>query len=83
MPKKEDFDLDEEVKRLSRKTNINMKKSGNSYENRLKNLDKEIDDILDKKMKMFDENKELPSKYHKIDSKDDTINRYREKLRKM
>ena len=37
---KEEFDFDEEVKRLSRKTNINMRKSEYSFENQIRKLDK-------------------------------------------
>ena len=83
MPKKDEIDMDEEIRRLSRRTNINMRKSENSYDNRIKKLDKEIDKVLNQKIKEFDENKQMTEDYLKIDYKDDTINRYREKLRKM
>ena len=59
-----------------------MRKSENSYDNRIKKLDKEIDNILNQKIKNFENNKQLTEDYLKIDYKDDTINRYREKLRK-
>lgn len=83
MPKKDEIDMEEEIRRLSRRTNINMRKSENSYDNRIKKLDKEIDNILNQKIKNFEDNKQLTEDYLKIDYKDDTINRYREKLRKM
>ncbi|MBP3791879.1 MAG: hypothetical protein ILA26_07605 [Methanobrevibacter sp.] len=83
MPKKDEIDMEEEIRRLSRRTNINMRKSENSYDNRIKKLDKEIDNILNQKIKNFENNKQLTEDYLKIDYKDDTINRYREKLRKM
>ena len=83
MPKKDELDMDEEIKRLSRRTDINMRKSQNSFDNRIKKLDKEIDKALNQKIKEFDENKQLTEDYLKIDYKNDTINRYREKLRKM
>ena len=83
MPKKDEIDMEEEIRRLSRRTTINMRKSENSYDNRIKKLDKEIDNILNQKIKNFENNKQLTEDYLKIDYKDDTINRYREKLRKM
>ena len=83
MPKKDEIDMEEEIRRLSRRTNIHMRKSENSYDNRIKKLDKEIDNILNQKIKNFENNKQLTEDYLKIDYKDDTINRYREKLRKM
>lgn len=83
MPKKDEIDMDEEIKRLSRKTDINMRKLENSFDSRIKKLDKEIDKALNQKIKEFDENKQLTEDYLKIDYKNDTINRYREKLRKM
>ena len=83
MPKKDEIDMDEEIRRLSRRTNVNMRKSQNSFDNQIKKLDKEIDKVLNQKIKEFDENKQMTEDYLKIDYKDDTINRYREKLRKM
>lgn len=83
MSKKDEIDMDEEIRRLSRRTNINLRKSQNSFDSRMKKLDKEIDKVLNRKIKEFDENKQLTEDYLKIDYKDDTINRYREKLRKM
>lgn len=83
MPKKDEIDMDEEIKRLSRRTDINMRKLENSFDNRIKKLDKEIDKALNQKIKEFDENKQLTEDYLKIEYKNDTINRYREKLRKM
>ena len=83
MPKKDEIDMDEEIRRLSRRTNVNMRKSQNSFDNQIKKLDKEIDKVLNQKIKEFDENKQMTEDYLKIEYKDDTINRYREKLRKM
>lgn len=83
MAKKDEFDIEKEVERLSRKSDINIKKSAHSFENRLLQLDKDIDRVLNEKILNFDTNKELLQDYIKIDYKNDTINRYREKLRKM
>ncbi|AMD18134.1 hypothetical protein TL18_08975 [Methanobrevibacter sp. YE315] len=80
---KEKVDIDKEVEKLSRKTNINMRKSENSFENRIKKLDKEINNLADRKIKEFDDNKKLTSEYLSIDYKQDTIDRYREKLKKI
>lgn len=80
---KKDFDVDKEIERLARKSNINIKKSENSFENQLKKLEKDIDNLSKQKIKDFDKNKELTSKYLSIDYKQDTIDRYREKLKKI
>ena len=80
---KKEFDLDEEVERLARKTNVNLRKTEYSFDNRIKKLDDDIDKIFNKKIKDFDENKELASQYLSIDYKQDTIDRYREKLKKI
>jgi phage host-nuclease inhibitor protein Gam len=83
MAKKEEFDLDAEVERLARKSNIQMKKTEYSYSNQLKKLDKEIDKAINDKIKLFDENKKSTQDYKEIEFKHDTINRYREKLKKI
>ncbi len=80
---KEEFDLDKEIEKIARKSNINMRKSEYSFENQIKRLDKDIDKIVNEKVKVFDENKELASDYLSIDYKQDTIDRYREKLKKI
>jgi hypothetical protein len=83
MSKKDEIDLDKEIERLARKSNINMRRSENSFDNRLKRLDKEMDKLLNQKIKDFDDNKKVTEDYLHIDYKNDTINRYREKLKKM
>ncbi len=83
MAKKDEFDLDAEVERLARKSNIQMKKTEYSYANQLKKLDKEIDKAINDKIKLFDENKKSTQDYKEIEFKHDTINRYREKLKKI
>ncbi|MDO5815347.1 MAG: hypothetical protein Q4Q18_06895 [Methanobrevibacter sp.] len=80
---KKEVDIDKEVERLARKSNVNMKKSEYSFSKRIERLDKEMDKILNDKIKSFDENKEISQDYLSIDYKNDTINRYREKLKKM
>ena len=80
---KKEFDLDKEIEKIARKSNINMRKSEYSFENQIKRLDKDIDKIVNEKVKVFDENKELTSDYLSIDYKQDTIDRYREKLKKI
>ncbi|WP_407454549.1 hypothetical protein [Methanobrevibacter sp.] len=77
---KEELDIDKEIEKLSRKTNINMRKSENSFENMLKRLDEDIDKVMNKKIKEFDDSKKLSSKYLNIDYTQDSIKRYREKL---
>ncbi len=83
MSKKEKVDLDKEIERLSRKSNIDMKKFEDSFETRMKKLDDDINKVVKNKMKTFDSNKKLTSDYLNIDYKDATIERYREKLKKI
>lgn len=80
---KEELDIDKEIEKISRKSNINLRNSEYSFENRIKRLDKDIDKVINDKLKSFDENKELTSDYLSIDYKQDTIDRYREKLKKI
>jgi mRNA-degrading endonuclease RelE of RelBE toxin-antitoxin system len=60
-----------------------MKKTEFSYASQLKKLDKEIDKAINDKIKLFDENKQSTKDYKDIEFKHDTINRYREKLKKI
>ena len=83
MSKKEEIDFDKELEKIARKTNINVRKSEYAFENQLKRLDKDIDKVIDDKIKDFDKNKQLTSDYLSIDYKQDTIDRYREKLKKI
>lgn len=78
-----EFDIDKEIEKISRKTNLDMRKSEYSFENRLKRLDKDIDEVVDIKIKAFDDSKKLTSDYLNIDYKQDTIDRYKEKLNKL
>lgn len=77
------MDIDKEIEKLARKSNINMRKSEYAFENQLKKLDTEIDNLVKGKIKEFDRNKKLTSEYLEIDYKQDTIDRYREKLKKI
>ncbi|MEE1335378.1 hypothetical protein [Methanobrevibacter sp.] len=80
---KKELDIEEEVQRISRKTNVNIKKNEYSYSKQLERLDKEIDRAINDKIKLFDEDKEMIEKYKSIEFKHDTIDRYREKLKKI
>ena len=80
---KEEIDFDKELEKIARKSNINMRNTEYAFENQIKKLDKDIDRIANQKIKDFDENKELASQYLSIDYKQDTIDRYREKLKKI
>ena len=83
MSKKEEFDVDKELEKISRKSNLDIRKSEYSFENQIRKLDKEIDKIMDSKIKEFDDNKKLTSDYLSIDYSESTINRYKEKLKKI
>lgn len=81
---KKEVDIEEEIQRLSRKTNINIKKAEYSYSKQLERLDKEMDKALNDKIKLFDEDKQLAKKHMTVEyNKHDTIDRYREKLKKI
>ena len=84
MAKKENFDIDEEIQRISRKTNFNIKKTEYSFSKQLERLDKEVDKAVNDKIKIFDEDKLMTEKYLSVEyNKHDTIDRYREKLKKI
>ena len=78
-----EFDLDKEIEKISRKSNINIRKSEYSFENQIKKLDKDIDNIINEKIKEFDNNNKLREDYLTIDYHESTIDRYREKLKKI
>ena len=80
---KNEKDIEEEVRRVARKSNFNMRKSEYSFNKRLSNLDGEIDHFVNGKIKQFDEIENLTRDYRDIEFKHDTINRYRRKLRKI
>ncbi len=80
---KKEVDIEKEVERLSRKSNIKMRKTEYSYTKQLQRLDKEIDRAVNDKIKLFDENNDITQEYLELEFKHDTINRYREKLKKI
>ena len=80
--KNEEIDIDEEIKRISRKTNVDILKSGRTFDNRIKNLEKEIEKASQTQIKDFDKSKELVGKYLSTDYSSSTIDNYRRKLKK-
>ena len=78
---KDEFDLDEEVKKLSRKTDIDVKRTEYAFENQIRKLDTDIDNIVKEKIRDFDNNKKLTSKYLNIDYSSDTVDGYRKRLK--
>ncbi len=80
---RKEVDIEEEVERLARKSNFKMRKTEYSFDKQLKKLDTEIDILYDKKIKSFDDYKESTEKYLGIEFKHDTVDRYREKLKKI
>lgn len=81
--KDKDINVDEEIKRLSRKTNLNILRSEKAFNNRLKNLDVEMEKSVKTQFREFNEQKELLNKYLSIDFSSSTIERYRKKLKKI
>ena len=78
MAKDKEAEFEKEIERLAHKSNVNIRKSEFAFETQLKNLDKEIDNVMKNKFKEFDKNKELTSEYLNINYTDDSIKRYRE-----
>ena len=78
-----EIDIDEELKKISRKTDINIQKSEYAFKNRLKRLDEEIDKSINDQIKDFDKMKELTSDYLRTDYSSSTIEQYREKLKRI
>ena len=96
MSKKEEFDVDEELKKISRKTNVAAIKSQRSFENQIKNihimakkekkikkLEVEIDNVINNKLRQFDVDLKLRSDYLSIDYSDPTVKKIREKLKRI
>lgn len=81
--KEEKLDVDKEIKRMSKSIDIQIIKSENSFENRLNKLDGDIDKAISKKVKMFDESKDLTSKHVLTSYTDDSLERYKKKLNKI
>ncbi|MBE6491519.1 MULTISPECIES: hypothetical protein [unclassified Methanobrevibacter] len=80
---KKELDLDKEVERLARKSNLNMRKSEYAFEKQLKKLDADIDSLVNDRIKDFDIDKKLTEQYLTIDYSNSTVDRYREKLKKI
>lgn len=79
----EEIDIDEEIKRISRKTNVDVFKSERTFDNRIKNLEREIEKASQTQLNDFDKNKELVGKYLSTDYFSSTIDNYRRKLKKI
>ena len=80
---KKEIDFDEELERIARKSNINIQRTEYSYDKILEKLDVEMDNILDDKIKAFDENKSIAQDYLNIENDTSFVDRYREKLKKI
>lgn len=80
---KKELDFDKEVEKLARKSNLNMRKSEYAFEKQLKKLDADIDSLVNEKIKDFDIDKKLTEQYLTIDYSNSTVDRYREKLKKI
>lgn len=79
----EEIDIDEEIKRISRKTNVDVFKSERTFDNRIKNLEREIEKASQTQLNDFDKNKELVGKYLSTDYSSSTIDNCRRKLKKI
>lgn len=79
----EEFDLDKELKKISRYSEKSMKKFEIFFDSKMDKLDKEIETLNRKQLIDFDDNKKLTSDYLNIDYSSSTIDRYREKLKRI
>lgn len=73
-------DFDNKLKRLSRKTDVEIFKQNMGFEAELKKLDKKINDLSKKQIADFDNSKDLLSQYLDIGSTNDFVERCRKKL---
>lgn len=80
---KKDFDVDKEIKRMSRNIDIDIIKSENAFDNLMDKLDKDIDKAISNKISMFDESKDLTSKHVTTSYTDSALERYKRKLNKI
>lgn len=80
---KEDFDVEKEIDRISRKTKVNIIKSEKLFDSRINQLEKEIDDAIHSKEKLFDDSKVLTTKHIETDYTDNALERYKKKLNKI
>lgn len=80
---KKDIDIDAEIEKISRKTNINIKRTEFAFEKQIKKLDIEIDEIANQRIKDFDEYKKDLENYLTTDYSSLSVERYREKLKKI
>ena len=80
---KKEMEIEKEVERIARKSNFNMRKTEYSFDKRIQRLDNEIDKVLNNKIKEFDESKHLTQDYLELEFNHDTVDRYREKLKKI
>lgn len=79
----DDFDVDKEIEKISRKTDVNILKTEIAFENRIKQLENDIDNVIKDKEKIFDESKVLTSKHVTNDYSPSSLDRYRKKLEKI
>ena len=78
-----DFDVDKEIEKISRKTDVNILRTEIAFENRIKQLENDIDKTIKSKEKIFDDSKGLTSKHVTNDYSPSSLDRYREKLKKI
>ncbi len=79
----EENEIDKKVNKLSRKTNLAIMRKEISFDNQIKKLDAEIQDVSRKQLKDFDNQKELYYDYITMNTKDPSIERFRKKLNEM
>lgn len=80
---KEEVDVEKEMERISRKTRAEIMKTENRFESRLNQLDSDIDKLFKSKESLFDDSKEVTTKYLTTDYTESSLERYRKKLNKI
>lgn len=76
-------DFDKKLKRLSRKTDVEIFKQNMGFETELKKLDEKIEKLSSERIEEFDHSKESLSKYLDIGSKNDFVERYKKRLEEL
>ena len=80
---KKEIDFDEELQKIARKANVQIKKSEYLYDRQFKKLDLEIDTVLNDKVKELIDVNEMRREYTNIDFDNSLVEMYRKKLKRI
>lgn len=77
---KKESEFDKKLKRLSKKTDLEIFRQNMGFEVEIKKLEGKIDKLSGEQLRDFDNSKDSLSKYLEIGSTDSFVERYRKKL---